>query len=129
MSQIVVELPYGTERIRFSVPARNFMGVYAPSDVPISLDTKAIVTSALANPIGAPPLHELARGAERVLLVANDNTRPMPTHSITPILLHELSCAGVCDAAIEVLIALGTHRKMSASEIAHKFGPELLARV
>ncbi|MCD6518448.1 MAG: nickel-dependent lactate racemase, partial [Anaerolineae bacterium] len=80
-------------------------------------------------PIGGPPLRELARGARKVLIVADDGTRLTPTERILPVLLEELNAVGISDEAITLLIALGTHRAMTPSEIEQKFGREVVGRV
>ena len=74
-----IEIPYGDEAIAFDVPSANLQGIYAPRQVLPVLDVQAEIRRALADPIGQPPLHELARGARRVVLVADDNTRLTPT--------------------------------------------------
>jgi len=130
MSQsTLIEMPYGDETIRFHVPSSRLMGVYAPHDMPPVDDIVAEVRRALAEPIGGPSLVDLARGAGRVVLVADDNTRPTPAHVIIPEMLNALNKAGVSDAAVQILIALGTHRPMTAAEIEAKFGLEVMARV
>jgi len=115
-----IEIPYGDEAISFDVHSANLQGIYEPRQVPPAPDAEAEIRRALANPIGQPLLQELARGARRVVLVADDSTRLTPTDLIVPILLDALNKAGVPDDAIEVLIALGTHRKMTAQEIAYQ---------
>jgi len=87
------------------------------------------VKRALASPLGVPLLEELAREAGSVVLVVDDNTRLTPTRVIVPILLDGLNSGGVPDEAIEVIVALGTHRKMTREEMALKLGEEVMSRV
>lgn len=122
-------LPYGDGDLSFTVPARNLLGVYAPHDVPACRDVTFELRRALDAPIGGPTLGQLATGARRVVLVADDNTRPTPADRIVPSLLDELNAAGIPDAAIQVLVALGTHRKMTEDEMRLKFGADTLRRV
>ena len=117
------------ERISFDVPTENLVGVFAPHPVAPLADLGAALDEALAQPIGAPSLVELARGARSVLLVVDDNTRPTPTERLLPPILDRLNAAGVPDAAIELLIALGTHRPMTPAEQEIKYGREVLRRV
>jgi len=124
-----VEMPYGQEVIGFDAPTTNLLGVWAPHSAPPPPDARAEIARALAHPISGPHLADLARGAQRVVIVADDNTRPTPAQMIVPMLLDALNRAGVSDAAIQVLIALGTHRKMNEGEIAAKFGAEVRRRV
>jgi lactate racemase len=124
-----VTIPYGDGARRVTLPDANLMGVFAPHELPSVADPRAEIERALAAPIGAPPLTEMARGARRVVLVADDNTRLTPTAVILPVLLNTLNTAGVPDDAITVVIALGTHRKMTDEEIVDKVGAEVVRRV
>ncbi len=126
-----IEIPYGEETVAFTVEAQRLLGVFAPHQVPALPDEAldAELRRTLDAPIGAKPLREEAKGARRVVIVADDATRPTPTHRILPLLLDELNAAGVPDEAITVLIALGTHRAMTQEEIGRKFGPAVTNRV
>lgn len=128
---IRIEIPYGDETVAFSVEARRLLGVFTPHEVPTLAEEAldAELQRVLDAPIGAKPLREAAKGARRVVIVADDATRPTPTHRIIPLLLDALNAAGVPDEAITVLIALGTHRAMTEDEIARKFGPAVTQRV
>ncbi len=129
MSHVCVELDYEPDKLHLEIPAQNLIGVFAPRQLPPVSDVAAEIESALAHPIGGLSLTELARGARRVILIADDNTRPTPLTVIAPILLDALNRAGIPDAAIEVVIALGTHRQMTEAEIAQKFGTQVVKRV
>jgi len=128
-SKVRVEIPYGLEMVGFEVPSANLMGVYSPrATLPVA-DPSAEVARALEAPLDGPPLEQIARGARNVVLVADDLTRLTPTQVILPILLDRLNAAGVPDEAIQVIVALGTHRKMTRAEMALKFGREVVGRV
>lgn len=124
-----VKIPYGRKCIEFSVPDDNLIGVYSPQDFPAVADLKNEILRALHKPIGTKPVRELARGAEKVVIVADDNTRLTPTDRIIPVLLDEFNAAGIRDEQIAVIIALGTHRFMTEGEIRAKFGDEVVRRV
>jgi len=126
---VKVELPYGTGKIDVRIPEENLIGVYSPKDIRPVPDVKREVIRALANPIGSRPLCELARGARRAVIVADDNTRLTPTDRMIPVLLDEMNAAGLKDDQITVIIALGTHRFMTPEEILAKFGAEVVRRV
>jgi nickel-dependent lactate racemase len=129
MKDVRVELPYGKSRVEVRIPEKNLVGVYSPKDVRPVADVRQEVIRALANPIGSKPLRELARGARKAVIVADDNTRLTPTDRILPVLLDEMNAAGLPDAQIAVIIALGTHRFMTPAEILEKFGEEVVRRV
>ncbi len=129
MEQCSIQLPYGETMIEFTIPERNLLGVYSPSDIAPVVDIESEVKQALATPIGSPSLGELVKDKKKIVIVADDNTRPTPTDKIIPILLNEMNKAGICDQQVTVIIALGTHRSMTAEEIMIKFGPEVVKRV
>lgn len=124
-----VEIPYGRETVRVSIPAANLTGVYSPNDVPALPDVKGEILRALANPIGSLSLRDLVRGKEKIVFVADDITRDTPAEIIVPILLDECNAAGVPDGDITIVIALGTHRSMTDEEILQKFGEDAVRRV
>ncbi|MCY4384112.1 MAG: nickel-dependent lactate racemase [Nitrospinae bacterium] len=112
----------------FEVGDGRLMGVYGPS-LPkgAGLDDEAL-RERIRNPIGTPPLQEISKGAEKVLIVTDDNTRHTPLHRVIPIVLEELAEAGISDSSVRILIGLGTHRAMRDEEIRRKFGDDLVAR-
>ena len=112
----------------FEIGDGRLMGVYGPSlHQGAGLDDEAL-RERIRNPIGSPPLREISKGAGRVLIVTDDNTRHTPLHRVVPIILDELAEAGISDSAIRILIGLGTHRAMTDEEIRRKFGDELTSR-
>ena len=124
-----VEIPYGEKTVSFSVPKTIFKGIYSPHQVTPVADVAKEIRQALSNPIGTTTLTELARGAKRIVIVADDNTRPTPADIILPEVLDAINAAGVDDAAVQLLIALGTHRKMTAQEIEIKYGSVITSRI
>jgi nickel-dependent lactate racemase len=86
---------------------------------------EALVADALANPIDSPRLSDLALGKKKVVLIASDHTRPVPSKIIVPPMLAEIR-KGNPDADITILIATGCHRDTTHAELEAKFGPELM---
>ncbi|MBP2667737.1 MAG: larA 1, partial [Firmicutes bacterium] len=124
-----VKIPYGKDNLEFNVAAKNLIGVYSPKNIRGVADVSQEIVRSLGAPIGTKSLRELARGAKKVVLVADDNTRLTPTDKIIPILLNELNAAGIRDEQVTVIIALGTHRPMTDKEIMTKYGEEVVHRV
>jgi len=83
---------------------------------------------AFDNPIGTPPLRELARGRKEVAILFDDTTRPTRTHEIASYVLKELAAAGIADDQIRFVAAVGTHGPHD--NVAHrlKLGQEILER-
>ncbi len=112
----------------FEVEDRRLVGVHGPSlHEGAGLDDEAL-RERIRNPIGTSPLREISKGAEKVLIVTDDNTRHTPLHRVLPIILEELTEAGISDSCVRILIGLGTHRAMTGEEIRRKFGDELTGR-
>jgi len=86
------------------------------------------IESAIAHPIGTPPLSELARGKEEVAILFDDATRLTRTAEIIPFVLAELAQAGVPDEHIRFIAALGAHGAMTRADFARKLGENVLAR-
>ncbi len=87
-----------------------------------------IIPNRIQKPIGCPPLKVLVKGKKRILIVTDDNTRRTPLKGILPYVVAELKCAGIKDEQIKILIASGTHRPMTHSELLSKFGKTILSR-
>jgi nickel-dependent lactate racemase len=122
-------LPYGEGEITVKLPSRNLVGVILPNPTTPCADPLLEMRRSLQNPIGAPPLAEAARRANKVVIVADDLTRQTPVSLMIPLILDELNQAGVQDEQVQVVIALGTHRPMSQDEILARFGRQVFERV
>ena len=124
-----LEFAYGDQRLRVAVPHTNLLGVFSPRNAPPPDDAAALIGTALQQPIGTPPLRALARAGQRVAVVISDLTRPCPSAQLLPPILDELKAAGVADAAMTIIIALGLHRPMTDAEIEAAVGREVAQRV
>ncbi len=87
-----------------------------------------LVGWALRNPINAPPLSQLARGKNRIVIISSDHTRPVPSHIIMPVLLGELRQASP-EARITILVSTGFHRATTEAELRAKYGDEIVDTV
>jgi len=129
-------IPYGDGELPFELPEQNLLDVVrpgcdlgeeqAPPKAPSDSEEQAEIRRALAEPIGAPRLRELAAAASSAVVVASDITRPCPSYKFLPALLDEL--APLPPQSITVLFALGGHRKHTPEEQAQLVGPEVVAR-
>lgn len=123
-------LPYGKEGLRASLPdgrvvqvLKNQLDNYEPNLTP-----EELIEKAMAAPIGSPSLAELARGKKKIVLLASDHTRPVPSRVIVPAILQQLHRSAP-DAELTVLIATGCHRDPTKVELEQKFGPELCGQL
>ena len=155
MSPQIVSIPYGDEEMRFAVPDSHPLAILRPGQpdggaiglhpgengaVQLRLHQDSLIRRALDEPIAAPPLSQFvqeslplfrpaSRRPARVVILVDDLTRPTPQSAILPILLDELNRGGVSDKQVTLLIALGTHRPMTAGEIRQRFGEQVTRRV
>jgi len=105
-------LKYGASVISADLVARTLSATTMP-ELP---DPVNEVRRALANPLGTPPLAEVVAPGERVVIVTSDITRYTGSEIYLPTLVDELNRCGIPDHDIEIVIALGIHRKQSAGE-------------
>ena len=105
-------LKYGSETLSLDLQAQHLTG----SSYDDLSDPTDEICRALANPIASPPLEEIVAAGERVAIVTSDITRYTGSELYLPILVEELNRCGIADQDIEIVIALGIHRKQSADE-------------
>ena len=119
-------LPYGNETLPCTLPEKCLRGVLTSNlhNYRSEFSEEELVERALQNPIGSKSLKELAKGREKVVLVASDHTRPVPSKLLIPPMLREIR-KGNPDADITILVATGCHRDMTGEELLFKFGPEI----
>ena len=86
------------------------------------------VAGLLAEPLGTPPLAELAAGRRDAVVVLSDRTRPVPNRVILPPLVACLEEAGIAPDRITLLIATGMHRPGRKEEVEALVGPGPAAR-
>jgi nickel-dependent lactate racemase len=104
------KVPYGKETLEFSLPQGMRVSQANSKPVPPLVNERTAVAAALANPIGAPTLRNLARPGNRVCIVFTDITRSCPDELLVTPILSELKAAGVRDRDITLLCGIGMHR-------------------
>ena len=82
------------------------------------------IAAALEQPVGQPPLRELARGASRPLVIVDDLTRPTPAGRVIPPLLGQLADAGIPRERLTILLGSGSHGLIPADAASKKVGSE-----
>jgi len=122
-----VAFPYGKERICYDFRNEELVGVLTSrveEYVPLAGE-KELVERAMEVPTGSAPLCELAKGKNKIVIIASDHTRPVPSKIIMPPMLREIR-KGNPDADITILIATGCHRETTREELVGKFGEEIV---
>jgi nickel-dependent lactate racemase len=105
-------LKYGSKVISKELQARVLTSE-TPQKLP---DSEEEIRRALACPIASPSLAQIVKADERVAIVTSDITRYTGSEIYLPILVEELNRCGVDDNDIEIIIALGIHRKQTVDE-------------
>ena len=124
------QMVFGDRMIEAELPDRTHVvspGLSIPLE-PVP-DLAAAVDEALSAPVDLPPLRDLARGRRRVTVAFDDATVPCyaPVWSTAiPIVLAELSAAGVRREDITLVCANALHRKFTHDEIATLIGADLV---
>ena len=123
-----IKLPYGKEFLDVNIPDERLNAVLV-SDMhhyKAEMSQIELVKQALENPIGTPRLSVMAQGKQKVVIIASDHTRPVPSKVIMPLMLEEIR-KGNPNADITILISTGCHRETTKEELEAKFGPEIMA--
>lgn len=123
-----IQLPYGTDTLKFRVPEANLAGVYVPQPVAACADPAAEIRRALTHPLDTPPLSEIVPPGGKVVILVDDHTRATPVALILPPLLDELRVGGVQDEDVTILITHGTHRQSRDEEVRRKVGEHVYGR-
>ncbi len=120
-------LDYGRTGLEVELPDDRLIGPLAIKQAtPIANPEQALV-DALANPIGTPPLSELAKGRKDACILICDITRPVPNQLILTPMLKILEESGIPREKIMILIATGLHRPNEGDELVELVGPEIAA--
>ena len=92
-------------------------------DTPSPLSDEEI-RARLGKPVNQAPLHTLAKGKSRPLIVIDDLARPTPVFRILPYILEEFRVVGINAEDIRILVATGTHGEQDSTALANKIGED-----
>lgn len=125
----VIKIPYAKEFKSFNIPEERYAGTLVSKmhEYKAPKSSVELVRDALNAPIGTPKLSVMAEGKNKVVIIASDHTRPVPSKVIIPPMLEEIR-KGNPDADITILIATGCHRGTTKEELIGKFGEEIVAK-
>ena len=124
-----IEFPYGKRRLAYDFEDAELSAILTSQleDYNPPAGEGELVEAAMENPIGSAPLWQLARGKDKVVIIASDHTRPVPSKIIMPRMLAQIR-RGNPNADITILIATGCHRGTTPEELEDKFGKEVVSR-
>lgn len=119
--------PYGKTKMEYEFKEDELGGVLVSSIEKYKAEAGGteLVKRALENPEGSERLCRLAKGKKKIVIIASDHTRPVPSKIIMPLMLEEIR-NGNPEADITILIATGCHRGTTREELIGKFGAEIV---
>jgi nickel-dependent lactate racemase len=114
----------------------KFLDVKVPDDwqctwsaLPDTPDLNEVqMRAAFANPIGTPPISEMAKGKKTAVIIVDDNGRPTPVYLYAKLILEELNKGGIPDSGITFIAGIGCHRVFSGPDFRLKIGDEATNR-
>ena len=122
------QVPFDKGEMTFELPSGWHGTVTESRTSPPIEDVPAAVAEALRNPIGSPPLREMAEPGDTACIVFTDITRASPDYLLVPPVLAELEAAGVRDEDITLLCGIGMHRPSTDEEKIVKLGQAVVDR-
>jgi len=124
---IKIDFPNYSDISSVSIPKELLIDIVQPRIKfnPATTNSK-IIRLGLKQPINSPGLKELIKKGQKILIIVDDYTRTTPTNLILPILAEKLRLAEISRKDIKLLVASGTHRKMSHEEKKKKYGKDIV---
>jgi nickel-dependent lactate racemase len=123
-------LKYGRKEVSFDIPEQALLYELTGWNRPAHEDLPQAYRYALDHPIDAPPLREILKPDDKVVVIVSDITRAWQRNDRTlPILLDYMNQAGLADNQISIMIGVGAHRRNSEQELAELCSQEVCNRV
>ncbi len=111
-----LEIPYGDTVEQIDLPDENVGEVIYPKDVHTP-DKASLILRAVKKPVNSRPIDEFLAGAQNVLVLVNDATRPTPSGKIIMTIKPFLD-----GKKVRYLVATGMHRAPTEEEYKFIFG-------
>jgi nickel-dependent lactate racemase len=115
-----MNLKYGSTSYSLDLQPSHLAGVIRPAKFASAAQPQEIIGQALDN------CNERIAGfspGDQVVIVTSDITRYTGSELYLPLLVERLNRQGIADSDIEILVALGIHRKQTAHEHERILGP------
>lgn len=122
-----IELAYGRSVIPFEFDPQRFEVICGRQNLCPIGDSE--IGKCLDRPIGTPPIEEIIKPGERVLIAVPDRTRSSGAGEICNLIIRRLIAAGVQPANIRIVFATGIHRPVRESEKAEILGDFIARRI
>lgn len=123
-----INLKYHKSKITIKLKFPNHPNIISLPRAEIIKSEEDILKQALHRPLGKPALHKILRRGERTTIVVPDRTRNCNVKKCLPLLINEISRAGINNNDITILIANGTHPPQNDQEKIELLGEEIFHR-
>ncbi|WP_320121871.1 nickel-dependent lactate racemase [uncultured Sphaerochaeta sp.] len=111
-----LSIPYlRDQEIEVTISNKNLLGILEPNAIPSAGEKKSLERA-------TADLVAFLKGADKVLVIINDATRPTPTPAMLSAILPQAEKAGICDEQITILVATGAHRGVKEGELEQLLG-------
>lgn len=115
-------ISYGEERLEFKIPEEYDVNEMILAKIEPKKGPAEIIRESLDDPIQSQKVEDMVRPTDKICIICDDITRPTPCEFILDELMPRLLKVGVPLDNIFILIALGSHRKMTEEELIFKLG-------
>jgi len=112
-----VDIAYGRGHLKVHLSDGVHATVIRKVVLPKIADQKRAINEALAAPVGAAPLAELAKGRKSACILICDITRPVPNKLFLRPMIETLIAAGMSASNISIVVATGLHRPNEGAEL------------
>ena len=127
-----MKFDYGKNGLEIEIDPSWQLTIFHPNEQKIIENPIQAIIESIENPIGCPPLRTIIndkKDIDKVCIVVNDATRPVPSHIILEGLVKKLNDYGINDGKILILIATGLHRRSREDELDRIIGKDLRSRL
>lgn len=111
-----ITIPYGSEQRTIRIPPEVRADFIRPATMTAIPDVEAAFAESARQPVASPPLDDRVGEDSRVVILVSDLTRSKGAETLLPVCVQYLRSIGVPAGSIRVLVARGTHRKMTREE-------------
>jgi len=119
-----IKLKYGRGYKECEILDKNVLGILEMEHIDAHTNPQKLIREKLESPTGSPSLRDLLekKNPENVVIIVSDITRPGPFALMLETLLKEMLSYEIPSNRIKGIIANGTHRKMTESEMRYHYG-------
>lgn len=123
------ELKQGKGIVKFSINEKDVIGIIDNNPSTSSKTEEQIIKEALEYPISSPKLKEIVQAGEKICIVIPDVTRIWQKPAVyLPIIVDELTQAGIRKEDILFISATGSHRDQTEVEYKQLLGDKLYGK-